>query len=406
MKWIDRPQYLQRLLGLQNTPDIKIITGIRRCGKSCLLRAFRQQIQRQDPAANILSLDFTDLDWEEFKDYRALHRYAKEHVKEGAANYLLIDEVQLCTHFELAINSLHAAGQFDIYLTGSNAFLLSGDLATLFTGRYIEIPVFPFSFAEYCRYFEEKSDMQAAFDDYALQGGLAGSYAYRSEQDRAAYIQEVYRTIVTRDLVQKYRLPDITVLEHLSEYLMDNISNLTSPNRVSDTLTANQIATNHVTVGRYIKYLCNAFVFYDTKRYDIKGRRYLETADKYYLCDTGIRYAVLGHRNLDYGRLYENIVNIELRRRGYDVYVGKLYQKEIDFVALRGSEKLYIQVSDDISRGTTFEREVAPLLAIKDAYPKMILARTRHPKYDYEGIDIWDLPQWLREEGESVRTAN
>ena len=248
--------------------------------------------------------------------------------------------------------------------------------------------------------------MQAAFDDYALQGGLAGSYAYRSEQDRAAYIQEVYRTIVTRDLVQKYRLPDTTVLEHLSEYLMDNISNLTSPNRVSDTLTANQIATNHVTVGRYIKYLCNAFVFYDTKRYDIKGRRYLETADKYYLCDTGIRYAVLGHRNLDYGRLYENIVNIELRRRGYDVYVGKLYQKEIDFVALRGSEKLYIQVSDDISRGTTFEREVAPLLAIKDAYPKMILARTRHPKYDYEGIDIWDLPQWLREEGESVRTAN
>ena len=286
-----------------------------------------------------------------------------------------------------------------MYLTGSNAFLLSGDLATLFTGRYIEIPVFPFSFAEYCRYFEEKIDIQAAFDDYALQGGLAGSYAYRSEQDRIAYIQEVYRTIVTRDLVQKYRLPDTAVLEHLSEYLMDNISNLTSPNRVSDTLTANKITTNHVTVGRYIKYLCNAFVFYDTKRYDIKGRRYLETADKYYLCDTGIRYAVLGHRNLDYGRLYENIVNIELRRRGYDVYVGKLYQKEVDFVALRGSEKLYIQVSDDISRGATFEREVAPLLAVKDAYPKMLLARTRHPKYDYEGIAICDLPQWLREDG-------
>ena len=399
MKWIDRPQYLQRLLGLQNTPDIKIITGIRRCGKSCLLRAFRQQIQQQDPNTNILSLDFTDLDWEELKDYRALHQYAKEHVKEGTANYLLIDEVQLYPHFELAINSLHAAGQFDIYLTGSNAFLLSGDLATLFTGRYIEIPVFPFSFAEYCRYFEEKTDMQAAFDDYTLQGGLAGSYTYRNERDRVAYIQEVYHTIVTRDLVQKYRLPDTAVLEHLSEYLMDNISNLTSPNRVSDTLTANKITTNHVTVGRYIKYLCNAFVFYDTKRYDIKGRRYLETADKYYLCDTGIRYAVLGHRNLDYGRLYENIVNIELRRRGYDVYVGKLYQKEVDFVALRGSEKLYIQVSDDISRSATFEREVSPLLAIKDAYPKMILARTRHPVYDYEGIAIWDLSQWLREEG-------
>ena len=214
---------------MQNTPDIKIVTGIRRCGKSCLLRAFRQQIQQKDPAANILSIDFTDLDWEELKDYRALHQYAKEHVKEGVANYLLIDEVQLCPHFELAINSLHAAGQFDIYLTGSNAFLRSGDLATLFTGRYIEIPVFPFSFSEYCRYYEQKTDIQAAFDDYALQGGLAGSYAYHSEQDRVAYIQEVYRTIVTRDLVQKYRLPDTAVLEHLSEYLMDNISNLTSP---------------------------------------------------------------------------------------------------------------------------------------------------------------------------------
>lgn len=399
MKWIDRPQYFQRLLGLQNTPDIKIITGIRRCGKSCLLRAFQQQIRQQNPSANILSIDFTDLDWEELKDYRVLNRYAKEHLKEGTANYLLIDEVQLCPHFELAINSLHATGRFDIYLTGSNAFLLSGDLATLFTGRYIEIPVFPFSFAEYCRYFEQQTDIQAAFDDYALQGGLAGSYAYRNEQDRVSYIREVYHTIVTRDLVQKYRLPDTAVLEHLSEYLMDNISNLTSPNRVSDTLTANKITTNHVTVGRYIKYLCNAFVFYDTKRYDIKGRRYLETADKYYLCDTGIRYAVLGRRNLDYGRLYENIVGIELRRRGYDVYVGKLYQKEVDFVALRGSEKLYIQVSDDISRDTTFEREVAPLLAIKDAYPKMILARTRHPVYDHEGIAIWDLPQWLRDDG-------
>lgn len=399
MKWIDRPQYFQRLLGLQNTPDIKIITGIRRCGKSCLLRAFQQQIRQQNPSANILSIDFTDLDWEELKDYRVLNRYAKEHLKEGTANYLLIDEVQLCPHFELAINSLHATGRFDIYLTGSNAFLLSGDLATLFTGRYIEIPVFPFSFAEYCRYFEQQTDIQAAFDDYALQGGLAGSYAYRNEQDRVSYIREVYHTIVTRDLVQKYRLPDTAVLEHLSEYLMDNISNLTSPNRVSDTLTANKITTNHVTVGRYIKYLCNAFVFYDTKRYDIKGRRYLETADKYYLCDTGIRYAVLGRRNLDYGRLYENIVGIELRRRGYDMYVGKLYQKEVDFVALRGSEKLYIQVSDDISRDTTFEREVAPLLAIKDAYPKMILARTRHPVYDHEGIAIWDLPQWLRDDG-------
>ena len=398
MKTIERKKYLERIRELNGTPDIKIITGIRRSGKSKLMQAYIGYLEEYYENINIIFIDFMDLAYEGLKEYHALHTYAEEHYQKGKTNYLFVDEVQMCPQFELAINSLYSKGKYDIYITGSNAFLLSADLATLFTGRYIEIHVFPFSFKEYCLYYDNTSDTDRLFDEYALKGGLAGSYAYRNETDRTNYIKEVYETIVTRDLVQKYNLPDTLVLQRLSEFLMDNISNLTSPNKVSQLLTANMTATNHVTVGKYIKYLCNAFVFYDIKRYDIRGKKYLENSEKFYLCDTGIRYAILGGRNMDYGRVYENIVCIELLRRGFDVYVGKLYQKEVDFVAQKGSEKIYIQVSDNISGEETFDRECSPLLQIRDAYPKIIIARTKHPKYSYEGIEIYDIAEWLLSE--------
>lgn len=398
MKIIPRDKYLQRIIELNGTPDIKIITGIRRSGKSKLMQAYIEYLKSHVDNCNIIYIDYMDLAFEEIKEYHALHAYVEAQYQANKTNYLFVDEVQMCPQFELAINSLYAKEKYDIYLTGSNAFLLSADLATLFTGRYIEIHVFPFSFSEYCRYYEETKDIDQLFEDYTIKGGLAGSYAYKTEKDRVNYIKEVYETIVTRDLVQKYALPDTLVLQRLSEFLMDNVSNLTSPNKVSQLLTANNTQTNHVTIGKYIKYLCNAFVFYDVKRYDIRGRKYLESSEKFYLCDTGIRYAILGSRNMDYGRMYENMVCIELLRRGYDVYVGKLYQKEIDFVVQKGDEKIYIQVSDNITASDTFERECRPLLQIRDAYPKMILARTRHPKYSYEGIDIYDVADWLLQE--------
>ncbi|MCD8365494.1 MAG: ATP-binding protein [Clostridiales bacterium] len=398
MKTIVRTKYLDRMIELNGTPDIKIITGIRRSGKSKLMQAYIEYLKNHYKNINIILVDFMDLAYEGIKEYHALHTYVEDHYQEGKVNYLFVDEVQMCPGFEFAINSLYSRGKYDIYVTGSNAFLLSADLATLFTGRYIEIPVFPFGFQEYCQYYDEVSDTDQLFDEFAIRGGLSGSYAYRTEEDRVNYIKQVYETIVTRDLVQKYSLPGTLVLQRLSEFLMDNISNLTSPNKVSQLLTANVTATNHVTIGKYIKYLCNAFVFYDIKRYDIRGKKYLESSEKFYLCDTGIRYAVLGSRNMDYGRMYENIVCIELLRRGYSVYVGKLYQKEIDFVAQKGNEKIYIQVSDNISNPDTFERESSPLLQIRDAYPKMVIARTKHDKYSYEGIEVYDIADWLLQE--------
>lgn len=398
MKLIDRPLYLRQLEELTNTPDIKIITGIRRAGKSKLLSAFSEHILRQDATANIISIDLTKIKFEHLKEYHVLNDYIEANYREGVNNYLMIDEVQLCDNFEITINSLHSDEKYDMYLTGSNAFLLSSDLATLFTGRYMEIHVYPFSFKEYCTYFGVEKDFDEHFDRYMRLGGLAGSYPYKNDSDKEKYIRDVYGTILIRDLVEKYRLGSSIVLKKVSEYLMDNVSNMSSSRNISNALVAAGTETNYKTIGNYVEHLCHAFVFYEARRYDVRGKNYLQSLSKYYLADTGIRFAVLGKRNMDWGRILENIVYIELLRRGYEVYVGKLYQKEIDFVAMKGGEKIYIQVSDNIADEGTFRREVEPLMQIRDAYPKMLLARTRHEDSDYEGISIVDIPGWLLHE--------
>lgn len=394
MKLIKRALYLDRLMGLRGSPDIKIITGVRRSGKSKLMEALRTRFLSADDV-NVIYIDLLDLSNEPLHEYHALNQYVLSHTQEDVANVLMIDEVQECASFERTINSLHNTGRYDIYLTGSNAFLLSSGLATLFTGRQLEIPVFPFSFREFCEYFSEAGDKETLLDRYLVEGGLAGSYAYHDERDRVAYVKEVFETILTRDLVQKFRLAEPVVLRRLAEYLMDNVANLTSPHRTSLQLVQNKVATNHVTAANYMEYLSRAFLFYPAKRYDIRGKKYLSTREKYYLSDLGFRYAVLGRRNMDYGHALENIVYLELLRRGYETYVGKVGTQEVDFIAMRGSEKIYIQVSDDISREETFRREITPFAKIRDAYPKMVLARTRHPESDYEGVRIVNLADWL-----------
>lgn len=399
MKRIPRTDYLIQLIDVMETPDIKVITGIRRAGKSELLRSFMEYVHENRSDANIIHIDFRSTDYEELLDRKNLEQFIKSSYKENAYNVVCIDEIQMCKGFEIAINSLYTTMDYDLYVTGSNAFLLSSDLATLFTGTSIEICVYPFSFCEFIKYYDDQ-DIDEAFDRFALEGGMSGAYVYKREEQKYRYIQNVYNTIITRDLHDRHRIRNVFVLKEISDFLMSNIGNITSIRNIAEKFNKAKTQTTNKTVGRYTELLCNAFLFYKFPRYDVVGLKYIASSDKYYLADHAFRYAMLGTKQMDYGRIYENIVAMELKRRGYEVYVGKLYKKEIDFVAMKRNEKLYIQVSDNITDPKTLERETSPLLAIRDAYPKLLIARTRHEKTQYEGIQIVDLARWLLEKKE------
>lgn len=395
MKLIERTTYLSEMLELADTPDIKVITGVRRSGKSKLMEALAQEIVERQPDANIIHINYNLTDFESIMEYRSMEAYVEERYAPNRQNYLFIDEVQMCASFEKAINSLHAREKYSIFITGSNAFLQSSDLATLFVGRTYEIPVYPFSFAEYLEYFPFRN-IYDSLTAYISDGGMAGSYLYRTEDQKRRYINsEVLNALVVRDIVSKYKLRNEQLLHALIDYLMDNVGNLTSIRSIADTLESSRVKADHKTIGKYVDALCKAFAFYRFRRYDIRGKRYLRSEDKYYLVDQSFRFARLGTKNMDYGRVLENIVAMELLRRGYEVYVGVLYKKEIDFVAIKQGEKLYIQVANNISEEKTFEREVSPLLAIKDAFPKILIARTYQPEYQHEGIRIVDAAEWL-----------
>ena len=396
MKTISRPNYLNQLTSVVGTPDIKVITGIRRSGKSVLLKEFGKYLEKTfGTKTNIIRVDYSSDESEPLLEYHALYNFIEKNYEKSKKNFVFIDEIQMCPNFEKAINWLHNSEKYDIYITGSNAFLLSSDLATLFTGRTYEIEIFPFSFKEYLDYFKP-SNLEEAFNGYLLEGGMAGSYLYKTLEEKYKYIRNVYDTLVVRDINERYGIRNQSLMDKLSDFLMDNISNQTSARNIANALSGGT-ETNDKTIGNYLKYLTEAFAFYRVRRYDIRGKKYLASQDKYYLADHAFRFAKLGSKNIDYGRTYENIVAIELMRRGYDIYVGTLYNKEIDFVAKKHDEVAYVQVSDDISNQKTLEREMSSLLSIKDAYPKIILANTHHDEYALEGIKVIDLARWLAE---------
>ena len=398
MKIIER-KYLKDIIDVMGTPDIKVITGVRRSGKSELLNMFIDYVKENDRKANIIYIDYNLDKFDYLKDYKELIKYVSERYDSKKNNFIMIDEVQMCNDFEKAINNFHAENKYDIYIISPNNFLLSSDLATLFTGRTYSIEVYPFSYKEFLEYYDLTNNYEN-FDRYVLEGGYAGSYLYKDLDKKYNYISDVYKTMIVRDIVQRNKIQNVSLLDSISDFLIDNIARITSYRNITDTLNYNKLNTNDKTVGAYIKYLCEAFAFYKVRRYDIQGKRYLSSQDKYYLSDHAVKYAIQGTKNMNYGNIYENIIAMELIRRGYEIYVGILYEKEIDFVAMKRDEKIYIQVADDIGNdfeNNTFKREVDPLLKIKDAYPKMLIARTRHDNYQYEGIQIIDIANWLAE---------
>lgn len=391
-----RRKYLDDIIRTIGTEDIKVITGVRRSGKSFLLDDFKKYVIENVKDASIISFDLSSLKYEELREYHALNDYVEKHYVNNKRNFLFIDEVQMCKGFELALNSLHASRKYDIYITGSNAFLAGSDLATLLVGRTYTIEVYPFSFAEFMRYFNYQ-DRYEAFDRYVREGGMSGSYEYQTLEDKYGYLRETYDTLIVRDIEEKHGVKNVAVMDRLSDFLMDNASKPTSTRNITNTLISNKIEASNKTIAEYVKYLCEAYAFYKVRRYDIKGKRYLTSTDKYYLSDHAFRYAKLGTKVANFGDTYENIVAIELMRRGYEVYVGAMRNSEIDFVAIKDGEKLYIQVSYLIIERETMEREVAPLINIPGGYQKLLIAGTRQSEMQYEGIRIVDIADWLLE---------
>ena len=394
MKIIDRDMYLNTMIRVIDTPDIKVITGVRRSGKSKLLELLKKYIEKNIDNSNIIHINYNLKKFDNLLIGDKLYNYIDGNFDESKENYVLIDEIQKCNGFEDVINSIHAEEKYHIYITGSNAFLLSSDLATLFTGRTFEIKIYPFSFEEYMKYFNY-DNQYLAFNTFMQDGGMSGSYLYKELVDKNNYLSDIYNTLILRDIVQKYNIKNEDLLKKLSDYLLDNVSNLTSSTKIENLLKSSNQTADHKTIAKYIEYLCNAYAFYKVRRYDIKGKKYLNTQDKYYLVDTSFRRAILGRKNEDYGRILENIVAIELLRRGYEIHVGNLYEKEVDFVAMKNDEQIYIQVTDNLESEKVLNREITPLLNIRDGYKKIIIAKLNHEGYIKEGIEIIDIADWL-----------
>lgn len=398
---INREIYLNWLLKWRGQQIIKVISGVRRCGKSTLFAIYRDYLQKEGIAAEqIISLNFEDIEYEELCDYRKLYSYISQRLLPEKMNYIFLDEVQHVECFEKAVDSLFLKENCDVYITGSNAYFLSGELATQLSGRYVELKMLPLSFKEFAEGLSEKGLSDTAkFERYLRCGSFP--YVRRfdlAEQEAREYMRDIYSTVLLKDIVSRLKVSDVNVLENVTKFMFHNIGNLTSPGKIANTLKSAGTKVDQRTVDKYLRGLTDSLLLYPVSRYNVKGRQLLATQGKFYAVDTALRNILVRGKESDIGHILENIVFLELYRRGFSVFVGQMEHGEIDFVAVKDGETAYYQVSASVLDPSTLKRELAPLQALKDNYPKYLLTLDEvFRDADYEGIRKVNLLDWLLE---------
>lgn len=396
MKRIERASYLNKLIAFKDKNLIKVITGIRRCGKSTIMEIYRDWLKEQGVSIDqIVYLNFEDYDNFELRNPKNLYAYIKPLLIEDKMNYLFFDEIQHVQDFPDIINSLNLKPNVDIYITGSNAYMLSSEIATLLSGRYIEIAMQPLSFKEYVDGTGEYDNLQKAYNDYITRSSFPYTLELNTNSEVSDYLTGLYNTIVVKDIMSRKRLPDVMMLESVIRFTADNIGNILSSKRIADIMTADGRKIDQKTVERYLNSLCETFFVYEAKRYNIKGKQLLKTLGKYYLVDIGLRRMLLGSRSFDAGRILENVVYLELLHRQKKVYVGKNDNLEVDFVAIDENNIAYYQVAATVRDESTLKRELASLQQINDQYPKYILTLDDDPVADYDGIKRINALKWM-----------
>lgn len=393
---IERKEYLEKLKKWKDKDLIKVITGIRRCGKSTLFEIYIDYLKSIGIEDNhIISVNLENPD-NEFDTYKELYKYVKEQIKDKKQYYVFLDEVQKVSDFQKAVDGLYIMKNVDVYITGSNAYLLSGELATLLTGRYIEIKMYPLSFKEYLNYYKKDAD-EKMYLNYINRSSFPYALKLEEESEIDDYLDALYNTIIVKDIGLRKKMADTTMLRTVARFMFNNIGNCLSIKKIADTLTSDGRSISVHTVESYLESLVESYVFNKVSRFDIKGKQYLQSGEKYYATDVTMRYALLGRRNIDVGHILENIVYLELIRRGYKVYIGKAGEKEIDFVAENKEGFTYFQVAYTTREKATLEIELTPLQDINDHYPKYILTMDIDPIADYDGIKKVNVLDWLLE---------